>query len=99
MKIKVKPFYAIKEALKSDGILELETDKSTIRELLEELALQYGGRFSNEIFNDNGNEIDPQVKILVNGLHYHNIPNQLDYQLKNNDIVAIFPSSQLKIED
>jgi len=50
MKIKVKGFFTIKDAM-GHGELELEVDRATIKEVLIELSSRYGEKFGQEIFD------------------------------------------------
>ena len=91
MKIKVKAFYSIRDALEAESIIEVEVDAITIRGVIRKLADQYGKKFQKELYINYGDEINPRVRNLVNGQHYNSMPHKLDSQLKDDDILAIFP--------
>jgi MoaD family protein len=92
MKIQIKGFFSIKEAMGSQGEYELEVDHTTIRELLIELSERYGKRFKDEVFDPLTNDVKSENQILVNGRHYRYLTNGLNAELKDGDLLAIFPA-------
>ncbi len=51
MKIRVKGFFSIKNAMDKKGEIEMEVDNLTIREVLTELSYRYGKKFKDEVFD------------------------------------------------
>lgn len=91
MKITIKGFFTIREAMGKVGQLEMEVDKTSVREILIELSNRYGARFKAEVFDPETNDIRSQNQILINGRHYRYSPAGLDTELQEGDVVAIFP--------
>lgn len=91
MKIRVKGFFSIKNAMDKKGEIEMEVDNLTIREVLAELSHRYGKKFKDEVFDLQTNEVIPQNQILINGRHYRYLADGLDTKLSEGDMLAIFP--------
>jgi MoaD family protein len=91
MKIRVKGFFSIRDAMGHGGVLEMDVERATIREILFELSKRYGSKFRNEIFDPHTNDIMPENQILVNGRHYRYLVKGLDTDLSNEDELSLFP--------
>jgi MoaD family protein len=91
MKITIKGFFNIREAMGKVNQLEMEVDRTSLREILFALSHQYGARFKEEIFDPKTNDIRPENQILINGRHYRYSPEGLDTELNEGDMIAIFP--------
>jgi MoaD family protein len=91
MKIIVKGFFSIKNALDKKGEIEMEVGNLTIREVLTELSHRYGKKFKDEVFDLQTNEFTPQNQILINGRHYRYLANGLDMKLSKGGMLVIFP--------
>ena len=73
------------------SLLELEIGNLTLLELLNELADMFGDRFSEMVYDKAGKGLNEQIRILINGRHYSQIPQKLNTRLQAGDEVAIFP--------
>ena len=73
------------------GVLVMDVERATIREILAKLAKRYGGKFRDDIFEPHTNNVLPQNQILVNGRHYRYLIKGLDTELKNGDELSLFP--------
>jgi MoaD family protein len=91
MKVKVRGYLTLKTAMGDNGLLEVETEKATIRKVLVELYYRFGGEFKDMIVDPATGEISPNVKILVNGRRFISLPGQLDNELDEGDEVGLFP--------
>jgi MoaD family protein len=91
MKIRVKAFLTLRQALGNRGSLEMETGEITIRELLTVLCRDHGEGLEKMIFDPCANMLSSYTKVLVNGRHYSTLPDKLDTRLKEGDEVALFP--------
>jgi MoaD family protein len=91
MKIRIKGFFTIKDAMGRNGELEIDASRITIREILIELSNRYGGQFREEVFDPKSKEVRPENQILVNGRHYRYLTNGLDTELNDGDFLALFP--------
>ncbi len=67
------------------GRSELEVDGNSVEEILNKLAKQYP-KLKDLFFE--GGKLREYVNIMVNG---KNIRGDLDYQVKKDDVIAIFP--------
>lgn len=92
MKIRIKGFFTIKDAMGPTSELEMDVERATIREILIELSNRFGERFRDEIFDTQTNEVQPQNQILVNGRHYRYLAKGLDTGLSDGDLLTLFPA-------
>jgi len=91
MAIKVKLFSLFRKYI-DDRQIDLDPEKiKTIRDLINNLDQKYEAIFSKKLLGDK-EAINPGAIILVNGHNIHHI-NQLDTELKDGDVVTIFPPS------
>ncbi len=91
MALKVKFYSLFKINLKKSGEeYELE-NPITISELINYLDEDYDQYFSNKLLDDKG-FISPGSIILVNGKNVLHV-NELDTEVKDGDIVTLFPPS------
>jgi MoaD family protein len=91
MRIRVKGFLTLKQAMGNEPELMMEIGDWTIRRLLEEMSLRFGKDFSRMIFDPETGEVNGYVRVLVNGRHYSHMPDRLGTFLREGDDVAIFP--------
>jgi MoaD family protein len=63
----------------------------TIEDLLQDLSLRFGPEFSAMVFEAETGIVSSNVKILINGRHYRNLPNKLKTRLASGDEVSLFP--------
>jgi len=91
MKITIRSFLTLKDVMGDQSMLELEIGNITLMELLHELSDMFGERFSRMVFNQTGKELNPHIRILINGRHYSHIPQKLNTRLQEGDEVALFP--------
>lgn len=92
MKVRVKGFFTIKEAMENQGEVWLDFDHGSLRDVLSALTKRYPDCFLERLFDpDTGAELDG-VQILINGRHYRHLPRGLDTALADGDFVALFPA-------
>lgn len=91
MKIRVKAFLTLRKIMGDQASLEIEAEKITIRDLLEELSIRFGEEFRNVILEPESQSGFRYIQILVNGRHYRHLPNSLDTELKEGDELSLFP--------
>jgi molybdopterin converting factor small subunit len=58
---------------------------------LRELAAEIGGEYGRALFDEELNTVGRSVAIMLNGLHYNQLPEKLDTLLQNQDEIAVFP--------
>jgi molybdopterin converting factor small subunit len=80
MKIRIKARFF------EDGT-ELETDGSTLREVLGELSKQYP---KERFYNREREEVNFEYFIEVNGKDHESLPGELDAKLKEGDEIEIY---------
>lgn len=91
MAIKVK-LYSLFRKYIDDRQVELDPEKNkTIRDLINSLDEKYEAIFTEKLLGEE-ETINPGAIILVNGQNIHNL-DKLDTELKDGDILAIFPPS------
>lgn len=81
-------FYAVFRDIVGQREMEREFT-GTVSELLKNLCDECGERFREAVFDERG-ELRRYVKIFVNGRNVEDL-NGLETELKDADIVAIFP--------
>ena len=91
MKITIRGFLTLREVMGDQSVLELEIGNITLMELLYELSNRFGDQFSQMVFDESGRELNPHIRILINGRHYSHIPQKLNTPLQQGDDVALFP--------
>lgn len=88
MKVKVKTFAMIREAIGTNLEIELQEDAS-VRDLLTELTRRYGENFSKVVL-DEGGGLQRFVKLFLNGKDVEFL-NKFQTKLNDGDEVALFP--------
>ncbi|MCP1662474.1 MAG: MoaD family protein [Methanocalculus sp. MSAO_Arc1] len=88
MQVTVKSFATLRNVMESRLTQELN-DGSTLSDLLTLLMERYPG-LRDEIFEEGSRELQDYVNILVNGRNI-NFINGLDTELKDGDLVVLFP--------
>lgn len=89
MEIKVKGYLTFKDTI-GDQVLNLErNEKITINDLL--VKFSHGLAFGDALYQREPKIIDSRVIVLVNGLHFAQLPNRLDTILEDKDEISIFP--------
>jgi MoaD family protein len=91
MKITIRSFLTLREAMGDQSEFELEVGNLSIIELLHELSHMFGKRFSEMAFDQQGKELNPHIRILINGRHYSHLPQKLNTKLQKGDEVGLFP--------
>ena len=91
MKVRVKGFFHLKEALGGRSPLELDEEFETIRDLLGCLSVRFGKDLEELIFEPGTKSFVGHLILLVNGRNYLSMPDKLDTPLKEGDEVALFP--------
>lgn len=86
-RVKVKYFLTFKEITgKKEEEINLECENN-VDELLKLLIKKYGRKFENSILDDEKKQLNPYIRILING----KVMDPLN-KLKENDVVSIlFP--------
>ena len=91
MKIIVKAYFHLRKALEGNRSAEVETDRATLREVLDELCRRFGGELTELIYPRGAQEPADHLIILVNGRNHMCTADKLDTPLKDGDEVALFP--------
>lgn len=91
MKITIRSFLTLREVMGDQSALELEIGDITLVELLRELSDTFGERFSQMVFDKAAKDLNPHIRILINGRHCSHLPQKLNTRLQEGDDVALFP--------
>ncbi|MCS7125359.1 MAG: MoaD/ThiS family protein [Aigarchaeota archaeon] len=90
VKVVVKAFATIREALGETGRINIEVSEGTnIKSLIELLSQRYGERFTREVLDNNG-LLKKTIKIFVNGRDIDFL-NGLSTTIKDGDEIALIP--------
>lgn len=90
-KVTVKGFLAIKEAMDGLAQVEMQPQPPSLSRLLAQLAERFGPSMTEEIYLPGGQQARPHLQVLINGIHYRNLPGGLEHELQDGDLVVIFP--------
>jgi MoaD family protein len=90
VKIIVKGYLGLQEALGGKSLVEVETAAATIREVLDDLSQRFGRGFIERIFDLDTGEPARDLMLLVNGHNYLSLPAKLDTDLKDGDELSFF---------
>ncbi len=91
MKVKIRAFLTMKEAMGGLSSLELDIDNGTILSVLEGLVRKFGEDFESQVFEPGTRELSGHVLVLVNGRNCSNLPDGLNTALDDGDELSIFP--------
>ena len=91
MIINVKGYLTFREVIGNRSIQVNETERYTLRHLLERLSLDYEGELGYQIFDPVGGGVRDHIAVLINGVHHSHLPDRLETELKDGDEIAIFP--------
>ncbi len=92
MRIRVKCFFSIKEAMDNLDELWLDLGQASIRDVVQWLTDRFGTLCLDLPLGLEADHELPGVQILLNGRHYRHLPLGLDTILADGDFVAIFPA-------
>ena len=91
MIIKVKGYLTYRDIIGYRESMRRDDIPITFRDFLRELAGEIGGEYGSALFDQDVNNVGRSVAILLNGLHYNQLPEKLDTLLKDKDEIAVFP--------
>jgi len=91
MKIMVKGFFTLKNAMDGQSVVEVVRETASIRDILDDLSDRFGKGLRDLIIDPETGGLVRHVMLLVNGLNYLYLPDMLDTSLKDGDVVALFP--------
>ena len=91
MKIRVKGFFTLKNAMDGQAVVEVVREMASIRDILDDLSNRFGKGLSDLIIDSETGELVRHVMLLVNGFNYLYLPDMLDTPLKDGDVIALFP--------
>ncbi|MCP4668138.1 MAG: MoaD/ThiS family protein [Deltaproteobacteria bacterium] len=91
MKITVRGYLTLKRAMGDEGLLEVEMESATPRRVLDALCRKLGSDFRDMIVDPAKGEVNPHMRILVNGRTMISLPDQLDHALHEGDELGLFP--------
>jgi len=91
MKVHVKGYLTLKQAMGAEAEFSMETDPCTLGRLLEVLGDRFGEEFRKMVFDHETGAVSPQIKVLINGRHYTHTPDRMETVLEDGDQIAIFP--------
>ena len=91
MIIKVKGYLTYRDIIGYREIMRRDDIPITFLDFLRELADEIGGEYGSALFDQEMNAVGRSVAIMLNGLHYNQLPEQLNTMLQDQDEIAIFP--------
>jgi len=91
MKIRIKGFLSMREAMGGMGELQMDLEHATIRSALTELSNRCGDELRDLLFDPLSRDVRPYNQILLNGRHYRHLKDGLDAELVEGDMLTIFP--------
>jgi molybdopterin converting factor small subunit len=91
MIIKVKGYLTYRDVIGCRKITRQDGIPITFRDFLRELAAEIDGEYGHALFDEQLNTVGRSVAIMLNGLHYNQLPEKLNTILQDQDEIAIFP--------
>jgi molybdopterin converting factor small subunit len=91
MIIKVKGYLTYRDIIGYREIMRRDDIPITFLEFLREFAAEIGGEHGCALFDEQTNSVGRSVAIMLNGLHYNQLPNKLNTVLQDQDEIALFP--------
>jgi molybdopterin converting factor small subunit len=91
MKITVKGYLTLKPIIGGSEDIQVTDDAWTLIDLLAFLASKHGESFNQAVFDAEKKALSMYAKILINGRHYTHLPHRLDTELRDGDVVSLFP--------
>lgn len=91
MNIRVKGYLTFRDVIGDITVSESEAGVYRLRHLLERLSFDHEDTLGYKIFDPGDGGVREHIAVLVNGVHYSHLPNQLETELNDGDEIAIFP--------
>jgi molybdopterin converting factor small subunit len=66
-------------------------DPAIFLEFLRELSVEIGGDYGSALFDEQTKTFGRSVAVMLNGLHYNQLPEKLNTLLQDQDEISIFP--------
>lgn len=89
MKVRVKSFTTIRNAIGASEIV-VDTDGSTVGDIIAVLTREYGDKFREEVLNPDGT-VKPHVRVLLNGHFIDQVGDPLRHSVSEGDTIFLFP--------
>lgn len=87
LRVVIKAFATLREVFKGTGVMELTLPEGA---LVKDLIMELESRFGFEMRSRTSGELDPNIKILVNGREIIYLDG-METRLKDGDVVAFIP--------
>jgi molybdopterin converting factor small subunit len=91
MIIKVKGYLTYRDVIGYREIIRRDDAHITFLDFLRELAVEIGSDYGWALFDEQTKTVGRSVAIMLNGLHYNQLPKKLNTMLQDQDEIAIFP--------
>jgi molybdopterin converting factor small subunit len=89
--IKVKGYLTYRDVIGDREIMRRDDTPITLLDFLRELAVEIGGEHGYALFDEEMSTVGRSVAIMINGLHYNQLPEKSDTVLQDQDEIAVFP--------
>ena len=90
IRVQVQVFLSLRNVIGQREV-DLEIQNAKVRSVLSELHNRYGDRIQPPLIDSKTKEVNPYYLMLVNGRDLRNLPDHLDGELKEGDVVQLFP--------
>ena len=91
MKITVKGYLTLKPIIGGSEDIQVIEDTWTLNDLLAFLTSKHGEGFNQAVLDAETKTLNMYAKIMINGRHYTHLPHRLDTELRDGDVVSLFP--------
>lgn len=88
--VKVQVFFGLRSAI-GERELDLDIENPRPQSLLKELADRYGDRIEPPLIHAETGEANPHYRMLVNGRDLTSLRDRPDGELREGDVVQLFP--------
>src|SRR3989337_351620 len=90
IRIKVRPFFQLKEILKEKELTIELTPGSTVLDAIEELTKRLSPSFKDAVIDKNSGKVRAYYRVLLGGRDLHQL-DDLNTKLCDGDTISFFP--------
>ena len=90
IRIKVRPFFQLKEILKEKELTIELPPESTVSDAIAELTKRFGPSFKEALIDKNTGKVRAYYRVLLRGRDLHQLGN-LGTKLCDGDTISFFP--------
>ncbi len=90
VRVKIQVFLSLRNVIGKREV-DLEIQNAKVKSVLAELHNRYEDRIQPPVIDPKTKEVNPYYLLLVNGRDIRNLPDHIHGELKEGDVVQLFP--------